>query len=176
MATLTSISESTPCVTESNFLDSVLPTYGNKRVHTPAWDESQKMFICSEYESEKGYRYLVGVRFCDRIAIVEKIAMVYSWTYVNDVELYAFNGQSMELIQKKDYGIKVFKDEAMIRRDSEEMVKSFIKGALKVNRCVMSEDQIAEQAHSLVSKCYKSFLDDDFNFRLTQIIPQLEQA
>ena len=163
------------CVTESNFLDSVLPTFGNKRVFSPVWDESQKMFICDEYESEKGHRYLIGVRFCDRIAIVEKIGVAYGWTYINALELYAFNGQSMQLIQKKDYGIKVFKDAELIRHDSEELVKSFIKGALKVNQCVMSDEKVTEQAQSLVGQCYKSFLDDDYNIRLTNIIPQLER-
>ena len=104
------------------------------------------MFICNEYESASGYRHIVGVRFADRLAIVEKIANVYSWTYVNAVELYAFNGQGMELIQKKEYGLKVFRDEEMIRRDCEDMVRTFIRGALKINQCSMSEEQIAAQA------------------------------
>ena len=163
MAILTSVSE-------SNFLDNVLPVYGNKRVDAPRWDESQKMFIVDEYQSVSGYRYLTGVRFTDRIAIVERIALVYSWTYVNAIELYAFNGQSMELIQKKDYGLNVFKKENMIRNDSVEMVKNYIQGALKLNRCTMSVSQIEHQAKSLVNMCYKSFLDDDFNTRLTQVV------
>lgn len=162
-------------VTESNFLNSVLPTFGNKRVFTPSWDESQKMFICDEYESENGHRYLVGIRFCNRIAIVERIGKAYNWTYINSLEVYAFNGQSMQLIQKKDYGIKVFRDADIIRHDSEEMVKSFLLGALKVNHCIMPDEKITEQARSLVGECYKSFLDDDYNMRLTTIILQLEQ-
>ena len=162
-------------VNNSNFLDSVLPVYGNKRVNTPDWDEEQKMFICNEYESASGYRYLVGVRFSDRIAIVEKIAKVYSWTYVNSLELYAYNGHRMELVQSKDYGLKVFKDADMIRRDSEAMVKSFIRGALKVNGCTMSDSQIEEESKALVDCSYKILLDDDYNMVLTQIIPQLEQ-
>ena len=44
MATLTK------AINKSLF-DSILPTFGNPRVRIPVWDDSQKMFICDEYES-----------------------------------------------------------------------------------------------------------------------------
>ncbi len=34
-------------------------------------------------------------------------------------------------------------------------------------------DGIKEQAKSIVDSCYKSFLDPDFNTRLTNILPQI---
>ena len=45
-----------------NLFDSILPTFGNPRVHIPVWDDSQKMFICDEYESGNGHRYYRGIR------------------------------------------------------------------------------------------------------------------
>ena len=33
----------------NNFLDSILPPYGNPRVKTPIWNESQHMFITDQY-------------------------------------------------------------------------------------------------------------------------------
>lgn len=56
-----------------DLFDSILPTFGNQRVHIPVWDEGQKMFLCEEYESASGNRYYKGVRFCDRIVVVEKV-------------------------------------------------------------------------------------------------------
>ena len=97
-----------------NLFDSILPSLGNPRVHIPVWDDSQKMFICDEYESSNGHRYYLGIRFCDRIVIVEKVGLYHSWTYIDSIELYAFNGQKMELIQKRDYD-KVFRNEDFIR-------------------------------------------------------------
>ena len=47
-----------------DLFDSILPTFGNQRVHIPVWDEGQKMFLCEEYESASGNRYYKGVRFC----------------------------------------------------------------------------------------------------------------
>ena len=157
-----------------NLFDSILPAYGSPRVHIPTWDNSQKMFICDEYKSSNGHRYYLGIRFCDRIVIVEKVGLYHSWTYIDSIELYAFNGQKMELIQKRDYE-KVFRNEAFIRQESELMVKEFLTGVMKTQRICTPAEQIAEQAQTLISGCYKSFLDPDFNTRLTQILPKLEQ-
>lgn len=44
----------------NNLLDNILPTYGSPRVHIPTWDNSQKMFICDEYESDSGNHYYRG--------------------------------------------------------------------------------------------------------------------
>ena len=167
MATLTK------AINKSLF-DSILPSFGNPRVHIPIWDNSQKMFICNEYESGNGHRYYLGIRFCDRIVIVEKVGLFHNWTYIDGIEIYAFNGQKMELIQKRDYD-KVFRNEDFIRQESEQMVKDYLSGVMKTQRICISAEQIAAQASELVSGCYKSFLDPDFNTRLTQILPKLEQ-
>ena len=157
-----------------NLFDSILPSFGTPRVHMPVWDDSQKMFICSQYESGNGHRYYLGIRFCDRIVIVEKVGLYHSWTYIDSIEIYAFNGQKMELIQKRDYD-KVFRNEDFIRQESEQMVKNYLTGVMKTQRICALAEQIAVQAQELISGCYKSFLDPDFNTRLTQILPKLEQ-
>ena len=167
MATLTQAINKNP-------YDSILPTFGNPRVHVPVWDEGQKMFICNEYESASGHRYYLGIRFCDRIVIVEKVGLYHNWSYIDSIELYAFNGQRMELIQKRDYE-KEFRNKAFIRQESEQMVKDYLTGVMKTQRISIPAEQIAAQASDLVNGCYKSFLDRDFNTRLTQILPKLEQ-
>ena len=138
----------------------------------PVWDDSQKMFIVGEYESGNGHRYYRGIRFCDRIVILEKVGLYHSWTYIDGIELYAFNGQKMELIQKRDYD-KVFRSEDFIRKESEQMVSDFLTGAMKAQRVCLPAEQIKEQAQTLIDGCYKSFLDQDFNTRLTLILPKL---
>ena len=73
-----------------DLFDKILPTFGSPRVHVPVWDEGQKMFLCEEYESGNGHRYYKGVRFCDRIVIVEKVGLYHTWTYIDGIEVYAF--------------------------------------------------------------------------------------
>lgn len=157
-----------------NLFDSILPTFGNQRASVPAWDNGQKMFICNEYESGNGNRYYRGIRFCDRIVIVEKVGLYHNWTYIDSIEIYAFNGKKLELIQKRDYD-KVHRNEEFIRAESERMVKDYLAGILKSQHTSVPAAEIEIQAKSLIGKCYKSFLDADFNTRLTQILPAIEQ-
>lgn len=157
-----------------NLLDSILPTFGTPRVHIPVWDDGQKMFIIDEYESGSGNHYYRGIRFCDRIVILEKVGLYHCWTYIDGIELYAFNGQKMELIQKRDFD-KVYRSEDFVRQESEQMVKDYLTGVMKTQRVCIPAEEIAAQAAALISGCYKSFLDPDFNNRLIQILPKLEQ-
>lgn len=156
-----------------NLFNSILPTFGNPRANVPTWDNGQRMFICNEYESQNGNRYYRGFRFCDRIVIVEKVGLFHNWTYIDGIELYAFNGRKLELIQKKDYE-KVFRNEEFIQHESQEMIKDFLSGAAKAKNASIPVEEIDAQAKSLVDDCYKSFLDADFNISLTQILPVIE--
>ena len=167
MATLTN-------AINKNLFENFLPTYGTPRPHFPIWDEGQKMFITDEYESISRHRYYRGIRFCDRIVIVEKVGLYHNWTYIDSIELYAFNGQKIELIQKRDYD-KMFRNEDFIRQESEQMVKDFLTGVLKSQRMCLTTEKIEAQARVLIDGCYKSFLDADFDTRLTQILPAIEQ-
>ena len=157
-----------------DLFDSILPTFGNPRVHVPVWDEGQKMFLCEEYESANGHRYYKGVRFCDRIVVVEKVGLYHSWTYIDGIEIYAFNGKRLELVQKKDYE-KEFRNEEFIRKESEIMVRNYIEGVLKAQKSSMPQAELEEKSKAIIDGCYKSFLDSDFNTRLTQILPQIAQ-
>ena len=157
-----------------NLLDSILPTYGNPRVKIPVWDNSQRMFICDEHESDRGNYYYSGVRFCDRLVIREKVGLFHNWTYIDSLELYAFNGTKMELVQKRDYD-KVFRNEEFIRQQSVEMVKDFYSAVLKTQGSPIDFEAIETRAMEIVEGCYKSFLDPDFNIRLAQILPALNQ-
>ena len=132
------------------------------------------MFLCGDYESASGHRYYMGVRFCDRIVIVEKVGLFHNWTYIDSIEVYAFNGTKLVLVQKRDYE-KTFRSEEFIRQESVTMVRDFIEGVVKTQGSSMAKDEIEIQAKSIVEGCYKSFLDSDFNTRLTKILPQIEQ-
>ena len=153
--------------------DTFLPTFGNPRALVPTWDESQRMFICDEYESAAGHRYYCGVRFSDRLAMVEKVGLYHNWTYIDSIELYAFNGRKPELIQKRDYN-KAFRSEEFVRRESEDMIKDYLKGTSKVFGTHMSAQQMETEAERLIVGCYKSFLDSDYNTHLTQILKAIE--
>lgn len=156
-----------------NLIDSILPTYGKIRKDVPVWDEGQKMFIHDQHISDAGNLYYRGIRFCDRVVIVENVGQYHTWTYIDGIELYAFNGTDLELIQKRDYD-KVFRNAEFVRKESEAMVLDFLVGVFKSQKVSVPASDIESQANQLVDNCYKSFLDNDFDSKLTQIIPQLK--
>lgn len=156
-----------------DLLNDILPTYGTPvRQRRPVWDDGQKMFIYDEWEAATGHHYYCGIRFCDRFAVVEKVGMYHFCTYIDSIEVYAFCGKKLQLIQKKDYS-KAFRSEELVRAQTEEMVTNYFKGVLKSQRISMSEDKVSEEVKAMLDQCYKSYIDNDYNIRLTQIIPQL---
>lgn len=158
-----------------DFLDDILPAYGTPaRQCRPVWDSSQRMFIFDDYESERGNYSYRGIRFCDRIAVVEKVGMYHSWTYINGLELYAFNGRRLQLIQKKDFD-KEFRNADKIRETTEMMVVDYLKGMLKASRIAISDTKVKEQAKGIVDLCYRDFNDGGYPPQLMQIIPAIEQ-
>lgn len=156
-----------------DLFDSLLPRYGSPRKRVPVWDEGQKMFILGNYESERGNMYYEGIRFCDNIVIKEKVGLFHTWTYLDSLEIYAFSGTQLELVQKRDYE-RAFRKEEFVRSEAEQMICDFISGCVKVQHLSIDTEQIKAEARRYVDGSFKSFLDPDFNKRLTRILPQLE--
>lgn len=115
----------------------------------------------------------MGVRFCDRIVIVEKVGLYHTWTYIDGIEIYAFNGQKLDLVQKRDYD-KTFRSEEFVRKETANLLQSYLLGVLKMQKSTMPEEQLEKEVQDIIDSCYKSYLDRDFNTRLTQILPQIE--
>ena len=161
-------------VINKNFLETVLPVFGTPRVSLPVWDEDQRMFLYDQYVSASGNRYYKGIRFCDKVVVVEKIGDFHTWTYIDGIEIYAFNGTKLELVQKKDYN-KVFRSEEFVREEATQMLCNYISGTFKMAGKTMRPEEIKTEAERVVNECYRSFLDADYALYLTQqILPQIE--
>lgn len=156
----------------NSMFDKILPVYGKPSINFPVWNEGQKMFITSEYESSSGNRYYKGVRFCDQLAIVETWGTYHTWTYINSVEIYSFDGNKPKLAGKRTFD-KQFYDQYFIKSETEKMVQEFIQGQFKIQNLNMSMACIEDQAKVLVDKSYKSFLDEDYNPRVEIMLPVL---
>lgn len=76
---------------------------------------------------------------------------------------------------KKDYD-KVFRNEASIKADSEAMLRDYLSGQAKMTGTIIADEQLKQHAHQIVEGSYTSFLDKDFETRLTNILPALEST
>lgn len=150
--------------------DSILPVYGNPRKNTPVWNEDDKMFIYDEYESACGNRYYKGLRFTNRIAVVENIGLYHTCKYIDSIEVYTYNNNSKSLIGSVKYE-KTFYNRDMIRRAVESIIKQYVQGQLKVQNLQMNDDIIEQEAKKYVEESYISFLSDDFGRNMTNMLP-----
>ena len=157
----------------NNVLDSILPVFGNPRTNLPVWNESQKMFITSEYESQAGNRYYKGIRFSNRLVIIEKVGLYHTWTYIDEVELYAFDGKQPVLIGNKKFE-KEFYDVDIIRNSCKQMLKHYLMGQMKMMKTSCKDEQLENMAEQWIADSYRSFLHDNNQLALENMMPLLE--
>lgn len=152
--------------------DSMLPTFGHQGNNLPVWNEGQKMFISSEYESAAGNRYYKGLRFCEQLAVVEIVGLYHTWTYIDGIEIYSFEGKKPKLVGKRQFEKEFYKTD-FIKEQTEQMLIEYFRGQIKMQSTNVPMLQIEEQAKSVVERTYKSFLSDDFGQRKQDMIPLL---
>ncbi len=156
----------------NSLFDSVLPTFGNPGTKLPVWDEGQKMFISSEYESAAGNRYYKGLRFCEQLAIVETVGLYHTWTYIDGIEIYTFDGRKPKLVGKRQFD-KQFYNEEFIKEQTTQMVQDYMQGQFKLKNVSVPALRIEEQAKFVVNRSYTSFLSDEFDIRMKDMVPLL---
>lgn len=155
----------------NNLLDSILPIYGNQRVNTPIWNESQKMFITDQHTSASGNTYYLGVRFSDRFVTILHIGLYHNWTYINEVEVYAFDEHERKLVGKTT--LDQYYNEDLIRSTTEQLLKNYIEGQMKLNGCTINQKQLDVQVKELVQKSYSSLLDDSNTVKKLEAVKPL---
>ena len=156
----------------TNILDSILPTYGNPRINAPIWNESQHMFITDQHTSAAGNTYYLGVRFSDRFVTILHIGLYHNWTYINDIEIYAFDECKRTLIGKAT--LDQFYNEDLVRSTTERLLKEYLEGQIRLQGGRVDCQQLEHQVKGLVDKSYVSMLNDETTIkRLDAIKPLL---
>ena len=136
----------------NNVFDSILPVVGNPRVKLPIWNEGDKMFLSSEYESASGH--------------------YHTWKYIDSIDVYAFDGNNKVLIGTRKFE-KTFYDRELIKKETEIILQEYFKGQMKLQHIRVSEEQVKMEAKRHVEASYTSFLSDNYNPRLQGLLPLL---
>jgi len=145
--------------TTSNFLDKVLPTYGNQRENIPIYDDGRKMFLSNTYTSESGNMYYRGIRFSERLVMVEYVGIYKSWTYIDKIELFAFNGTNRELIGRKEFSKEFYKQEEL-RVEVEELTLNYLKSQMALSNGQASEETLQLSAKQITDEMYQNQIDN----------------
>lgn len=159
----------------NGFLDGILPTFGNPRTNTPVWNESQKMFITNEYESAAGNRYYDGVRISDRVVIVEHVGMYHSFTYIDGLDIFMYDGEELKLIVQEKYD-KQFYNAEFIRERTKIALYNYARSQAVMGGTTVSDELIEQEVNAVVTNSYQSLLDDDKRCKLQRLQPIMQKA
>jgi hypothetical protein len=166
MATTTSL--------RTNVIEALLPRYGENRVNLPIWNESQRMFITQQYTSAAGHHYYSGVRFSDRFVIIMHIGKWNTWTYLNEVDVYTFDGKDHTLIGSAN--IDTFYQEALVRQHTENILRDYLVSSLNMQGTKVALEDLNPMVTKLVDSSYKSLLDTpNLSERLEAVQPLLAE-
>lgn len=141
--------------TTNSFLDKILPQFGNPRENIPVYSDSQKMFMSSHYTSASGNMYYKGLRFTDRMVMIEKVGLYKNFSYIDSVEVYAFDGESKVLVGKVDYD-KVFYNVTRIKEDTTAIIANYLESSARVVGALPDKDSIERQATQLLEAMYEN--------------------
>ena len=141
--------------TTNSFIDRILPTFGNTRENIPIYCDSQKMFISSHYTSAAGNMYYKGLRFTDRLVMVEKVGLYKNFSYIDSIEVYTFNGEEKVLIGKMDYD-KVFYNAEQIKEDTASIIANYIEDSARITGSLMDATRVKQQTAELLQQMYEN--------------------
>ena len=159
----------------NGFFDSILPAFGNQRSNTPVWNESLRMFITDEYESANGNRYYNGIRISNRIVIVEHVGMFHSFTYLDGMDIYMFDGENRKLISQAKYD-RTFYNVDFIREQSKQALRNYARSQAAISGTVITDEVIDAEVNAIIDNSYQSLLDDDKLSKLHAIMPIFQKA
>jgi hypothetical protein len=143
----------------NSFLDRVLPTYGHQRENIPIYDNTQKMFLSNTYTSESGNMYYKGLRFSERLVMVEHVGLYKNWTYIDEVEIYAYDGNQMTLIGKKKFDKQFYHPET-IKNEVIELTFDFLKTQMSLSGGIGTDESLKALTIEIVEDTYQNPIEN----------------
>lgn len=143
----------------NSFLNKVLPTYGNQRENIPIYDSTQKMFLSNTYTSESGNMYYKGLRFSERLVMIERIGLYKNWTYIDEIEIYAFDGPHMTMIAKKKFD-KLFYNPETIKNEVINLTFDFLKSQMLLSGGTGTEESLKALTIEIIEDTYQNSIEN----------------
>ena len=146
----------------SNVMTDLFPTIGISATssNVPMWMPSMKIFKVSEYTSAAGHRYLKGLRFSNNLAVAFSFSFWNTWTYLNEIEVYRFNGNDIELVDRRKCDKQIY-EEDFLRNEVKDMVRAIVESSLMMNGLVSDTKAIDSQIDELVEGTYRPLEEYD---------------
>lgn len=150
---------------KSTVLSDLFPTVGTATAssNTPIWMSSMKVFKVSEFTSEAGYRYMKALRFSDNMAVEFSFSFWNSRTYINDIEVYRFNDNKIELIDCRKYDKQDYTED-FVKQEVLSIVRDAAESFMRLNGQRGDTANIEAQVVELVEGTYRPLKDYNMKY------------
>lgn len=120
------------------------------------YNQVAKMLLTPGYVSAAGNMYQEGVRISKRLAVRFSIGHGWAHTFMNGIQLYAWDGMSLRVVAHRCYDNFWWREEA-IRREVISMITSYLRTQIQIQGIYgVSEADIRKLAVDLADDTQKT--------------------
>lgn len=108
------------------------------------YNAERGIFLTNGYTSQAGNTYFQCIRPSDRIIITYNLGVGYYYTFLNEVSLYCFNGNNIELINTwthKPSEYKIYSD-YQVQDIATQLLFNYLKSQAQMNGNYISDSEL----------------------------------
>ena len=113
------------------------------------YNQQKNIYLSSAYESAAGNVYYKGMRCSDRLVIVYSLGQGYKYLFLNQIDIYGFNGKEKVLLASKSFFCNTF-SEASARHTAVGMLEEFLQGQKRMLGSSVLDSELSGMANCLV--------------------------
>jgi hypothetical protein len=125
------------------------------------YNASNNVYLTNGWTSAAGNFYYQGIRLSERIIIRCDIGQGYAYTFLNGVNVYAYDGHNTKLIGTRSWGgcaNWVCYCEQRVKEAAMSIVKDYLRSQMKLMAATASDRQIDDFSTQIVEATYQKRL------------------
>lgn len=129
-------------------VEKALPSLANS-----TYNKEKNIYLTDGYTSRAGNTYFQGIRLSDRIIIKENIGQGYAYTFLNEIQIFGFDGNMPQLLTSRSYNCKIY-DESFVKSECTDLINEYLKNQCLLSGGITSSRELQSITNLLVNEAY----------------------
>ena len=113
------------------------------------YNTEKNIYLTQGFESVGGNVYYKGMRCSDRLVIVYSLGQGWKYLFLNQIDIYGFNGKEKVLLATKSFYCHTF-SESSARNIAVNMLEEFLQGQKLMIGASVSDSEINKVAKNMI--------------------------
>lgn len=124
------------------------------------YNPEKNVYLTLGYTSAAGNTYYKAIRLSDRLAVYYDLGEGHTYTFLNGITLFAWNGQKANIIAQKFWGGCNWRrfNERTAKEESIIMLKDFLAGQAKAMGSVIADSQLLAFSRNMIEETQQKLL------------------